>query len=229
MRHLRRKSDAELLTAILDQQDPRMRTTKAPEARPASQNRRTMPWRFYIPFIVVLLASAAAGAYFLRDDWAAMVRAYQRWTGDTPQVSTPSNALPGRPMIIDGDTIEIRGQRIRLWGIDAPETAQLCARDGKPWSCGVDATYALAEWIGERTAICEHRGVDQYGRIIGRCFVGGTDVSAWLVENGWALAFRRYSLDYVGHEDRARRMRAGIWSSEFQPPWEWRAARRMSP
>lgn len=137
-----------------------------------------------------------------------------------------SDHLAGRALVIDGDTLAIRSTRIRLWGIDAPESAQLCHRGSQAWQCGRAAANALADWIGERTTICEQKDIDRYKRIVGRCVVGGTDVSAWLVENGWALAFRRYSLDYVTHEDRAKRMRSGIWASEFMPPWEWRASKR---
>jgi len=136
-----------------------------------------------------------------------------------------SGQLTGRASVVDGDTLEIRGNRIRLWGIDAPESAQLCQREGQAWQCGRAAASAFAEWIGERTAICEQKDIDRYKRIVGRCVGGGTHVSTWLVENGWALAFRRYSLDYIANEDRARLARRGIWSSEFMPPWEWRVAR----
>lgn len=228
MRLFRRKSNAELLDQIIDRQDPRPRPrlARTPKTRSAPQARRPTRRRFYAPFVVVLLASIVAGAVFAHDDWPVLVRAYERLTGATAQVRTPNDELTGRASIIDGDTLEIRGRRIRLWGIDAPESSQPCQRAGQPWRCGQAAALALADWIGERTTICEQRDTDRYRRVVARCMVGGTDVSAWMVENGWAMAFRRYSLDYIGHEDRARRMRAGIWDSTFQPPWEWRAIRR---
>ncbi len=79
----------------------------------------------------------------------------------------------GTASVIDGDTIEIQGQRIRLHGIDAPESRQLCRLDGKPWQCGKDAANALAEKIARRPVTCEDLARDRYKRIIGRCTVAG--------------------------------------------------------
>lgn len=213
MWHLfRRQSDGALLDEIIRRQSA--------ERMPGVRLRLR---RSLILGVAVILA-ATTGLHIAIETPA--VRSVAAWArailGDKPPVS---DQLTGRPSVIDGDTLDIRGTRIRLWGVDAPESAQLCQRDGQAWQCGRAAANALAEWIGERTAICEQKDIDRYGRIVGRCVVGGTDVSAWLVENGWALAFRRYSLDYVANEDRARGMRSGIWASEFMPPWEWRAAR----
>lgn len=134
--------------------------------------------------------------------------------------------VSGRATVIDGDTLEIRGVRVRLWGIDAPESKQVCQRDGKPWLCGGAAANALAEWISARTVHCADKGNDRYGRMIGLCRVGDADISAWMVENGWALAFVRYSRDYVANEVRAQAARRGVWASEFEAPWDWRAQRR---
>ncbi len=96
------------------------------------------------------------------------------------------------------------GQRIRFHGIDAPESRQLCRLDGKPWQCGKDAANALAEKIARRPVTCEDLGRDLYKRIIGRCTVAGEDLGAWMVQQGLALAYRRYSLDYVDEEVRGR-------------------------
>ncbi|QQS15112.1 MAG: thermonuclease family protein [Rhodospirillales bacterium] len=113
-----------------------------------------------------------------------------------------------------------------MWGIDAPESKQICRRAGGPWLCGGAAANALAEWIGTRTVLCEDKGRDRYGRMIGLCRVGGSDMSGWMVENGWAMAFVRYSRDYVAHEERAKAARRGVWASEFEAPWDWRASSR---
>jgi endonuclease YncB( thermonuclease family) len=86
----------------------------------------------------------------------------------------------GQASVIDGDTIEIRGPRIRLYGIDAPEGAQLCYRDGAPRPCGRRAAFALADFIGSRRVSCQQRDRDRYGRIVAVCVTGGDDLSAWM-------------------------------------------------
>lgn len=128
----------------------------------------------------------------------------------------------GRASVIDGDTLEIHGQRIRLFGIDAPESRQLCEADGREYRCGQQAALALADFVGQRTVRCEQRDTDRYGRVVAVCRVAGEDLSAWLVQKGWALAYRKYSLDYVDQEAAARTARAGIWRGSFVEPWIWR-------
>ena len=108
--------------------------------------------------------------------------------------------ITGPARIIDGDTIDIAGERIRLHGIDAPEAAQTCVAGGVTWPCGQSATAALAEFIGGAAVSCRARGTDKYGRTIATCYVQGEDIEAWMVLNGWALAYRRYSLEYVDEE-----------------------------
>ncbi len=104
-------------------------------------------------------------------------------------IATPALAdVAGVASVIDGDTIEVHGQRIRLHGIDAPESRQLCRRDGKPWQCGKDPANALADKIARRPVTCEDLGRDRYERIIARCAVAGEDLGAWMVANGLALA-----------------------------------------
>ena len=133
----------------------------------------------------------------------------------------------GVASVIDGDTIEIHGQRIRLHGIDAPESRQLCVLPtGKKWRCGQAAALALADRIGRATIRCEPRDHDRYRRVVAVCFKGAEDLNSWMVANGWAVAYRKYSLDYVDDEDRARIARANIWSGRFELPWDWRALRR---
>src|SRR5215472_2271746 len=129
----------------------------------------------------------------------------------------------GVPSVIDGDTIEIHGQRIRLFGIDAPESSQLCTQpNGERWRCGQQASFALADRIGQATIRCEQRDIDRYGRVVTVCFEGAEDLDRWMVLNGWAVAFRRYSPHYVADEAIAKRNRINIWSGEFDMPWEWR-------
>ncbi len=145
-----------------------------------------------------------------------------------PLLATPALAdVAGIASVIDGDTIEVHGKLIRLHGIDAPESRQLCRLDGKPWQCGKDAANALADKIARRPVTCEDLGRDRYKRIIGRCAVAGEDLGAWMVSRGLALAYRRYSLDYADTEDDAQAARRGIWTSmdsgyyyQFLPPHE---------
>lgn len=135
----------------------------------------------------------------------------------------------GRPTVIDGDTIEVRGQRIRLFGIDAPESSQRCTLDDKSYRCGQQSALALAEKIGARTVRCEKRDIDRYQRIVAVCHVGSEDIGNWLVKQGWAVAFRKYSLDYVSAENEARVAKRGVWRGDFEMPWEWRAAHPRRP
>lgn len=136
-------------------------------------------------------------------------------------------AIVGRASVIDGDTLEIRGQRIRLWGIDAPEGRQTCERDGESYRCGTVAANALSYWIGERSVTCNPVGrPDRYRRIVARCTVQGQDIGGWLVRRGWALDYPRYSgRSYAADENAARMGKAGVWAGEFQRPWEWRQSR----
>jgi endonuclease YncB( thermonuclease family) len=134
-------------------------------------------------------------------------------------------SILGRASVIDGDTIEIRGQRIRLHGIDAPESAQACRLDGKPWMCGKDAADALAKKISRRPITCEDLGRDRYERILARCTVDGEDLGEWLVANGWAVAYYQFSYEYSRAELRAKLARRGIWAGSFMQPEKWRRKR----
>lgn len=134
--------------------------------------------------------------------------------------------LIGRARVVDGDTLEIEGRHIRLHGIDALESRQSCRTfAGEEWPCGQQAALRLATYIGDAPIRCEARGRDRNRRTIAVCWRGSQDLGGWLVANGWALAFRRYSQDYVADEDRARDARQGIWAGSFEPPWEWRGSR----
>ncbi len=84
--------------------------------------------------------------------------------------------ITGKARVIDGDTIEVAGQRIRLHGIDAPESRQLCRRDGERWQCGKDATSALKAFLGGRPVSCDELDRDRYRRIVARCAVDGVDI-----------------------------------------------------
>lgn len=102
---------------------------------------------------------------------------------------TTGDDLRGGASVIDGDTIEIHGARIRLNGIDAPESGQLChdAR-GTAWRCGQQAALALSDRIGRQVVSCQQTDTDRYGRVVADCFTGGENLNHWMVREGWALA-----------------------------------------
>ncbi|WP_233557134.1 thermonuclease family protein [Gemmobacter lutimaris] len=134
-----------------------------------------------------------------------------------------AGTIVGTASVIDADTIEIHGTRIRLNAIDAIESRQRCTLpSGRRWNCGKDAAFALADWIGRSPVDCDVVDIDRYGRSVAKCRLRGEDIGEWLVSHGWAVAYRRYGLDYVGAEDRARAAGRGIWASEFVMPWDWR-------
>jgi endonuclease YncB( thermonuclease family) len=132
-------------------------------------------------------------------------------------------ASVGRASVIDGDTLELHGLRIRLAAIDAPEARQICRRQGQSWPCGRRAAFALADRIGTAPVTCRWRDLDRYRRAVARCEVGGVDLGGWMVEQGWALAFRRYGAGYVPQEESACAARHGLWAGSFVPPWALRA------
>ena len=130
--------------------------------------------------------------------------------------------LQGQARVIDGDTIEVAGQQVRLHGIDAPEKRQPRVRDGREWACGRAAADALRALVRAHPVSCEGLGVDRYGRVVGRCLAGGRDVGEEMVRRGRELAYRTYSRDYVGQEEAARAGGLGVWAGEFAAPWDWR-------
>lgn len=143
-------------------------------------------------------------------------------TPSSPSYRASGEVLTGQSSVIDGDTLDIHGVRVRLEGVDAPESSQRCGVKGEDWACGQQAALALSNWLGNRPVSCKPAGTDRYQRMLARCFVGTEDVQTWLVLNGWALAYRQYSNDYVAAEEIAQARKVGLWRSEFVPPWEWR-------
>lgn len=131
-----------------------------------------------------------------------------------------------RPEITDGDTIVLGREKIRMYGIDAPEGRQLCYVGGREWRCGEDATQALVEKVGSGRITCEPKQQDRYGRSVSICYSGRIDLNRWMVEQGWAVAYRQFGLDYVDAEQQAFTARRGIWNSEFVCPWDWRRGER---
>lgn len=141
-----------------------------------------------------------------------------------------SSQIVGQASVLDGDTLEIHGERIRMDGIDAPESGQRCLdAQGVAWRCGQRASLALDEKIARRPVRCIKVGTGVYGRTLGRCLVDREDLQAWMVEEGWAVAYRKYSTRYVAQERRARRAKRGIWEGTFVMPWDWRRGQRIEP
>ena len=129
--------------------------------------------------------------------------------------------------VVDGDTLNVGSRRIRIYGIDAPESRQTCQRDGIEWLCGQEASKRMRTLVGASQVKCKAIDKDRYGRIIGKCFAGGVDIGEELVLDGLALAYRRYSKDYIGAEASAKAAGRGLWSGQFVEPWDWRRGKRL--
>ena len=135
--------------------------------------------------------------------------------------------ITGKARVIDGDTIEVGGQRIRLHGLDAPELRQTCLGYRGVFPCGEHARRMLSREADGQEVTCQERGQDRYGRVLAVCHVEGLDLGAHMVRLGWALAYREYSLDYVDAEKSAKALITGLWRTRFVPPWEWRRGKRL--
>jgi endonuclease YncB( thermonuclease family) len=137
--------------------------------------------------------------------------------------SAYAQTLTGTARVTDADTILIGSDRIRLQGVDAPETDQICLdRTGAVWSCGIDARDRLIQHVGSRETSCATNGKDAFGRWLATCSTNEGDLSAWLVREGLGLAFIRYSNAYVAEEAIARSAQKGMWAGAFIAPWDWR-------
>lgn len=143
--------------------------------------------------------------------------------------SAEAETLTGKPYVTDGDTVKISGERIRLEGIDAPEWNQQCKNaSGKAYDCGIVSTAALRNKIGRNSIRCEGTKRDRYGRFLGICYLNTLDLNGWMVRNGYALAYARYSGRYVSAEQEARENSRGLWAGEFVAPWSWRKGKRLA-
>jgi endonuclease YncB( thermonuclease family) len=155
--------------------------------------------RFLAPILVLFLLSSAASA----------------------------ETIAGPASIIDADTIQVNGEVIRFLDIDAPEKDQYCvqAQGDVSWECGVQATSALIDWIGQQVVTCETDKLDRYRRHLARCAVGGEDVATWLAESGWGVPYRDCKCEVVRTASaQAQQAERGIWIGPFVMPWEWRKA-----
>lgn len=147
----------------------------------------------------------------------------------TPAPAPAGTALAGVASVIDADTLDIQSQRIRLVGVDAPESGQKCKdANGQLVRCGTISANALDAWINRNPVTCVSEGKDRYNRVLGKCSVRGESVQDWLVRNGYAVAYRAYSTEFVDAELAARAARAGMWAGEFVMPWDWRKGARLA-
>ena len=124
--------------------------------------------------------------------------------------------------VVDGDTIHLNGEKIRFTGIDTPELKQTCLKVGIQNPCGVTAKQILIGKIGNSKVECISEGKDQYKRILAECFVNNESLSSYLVRSGYAFAYRKYSKNFIPDEDYARINKLGMWSMEFDYPWDYR-------
>lgn len=130
--------------------------------------------------------------------------------------------IEGVARVIDGDTLDVGAVRVRLHGVDAFERGQTCDRADGTWACGTAATSAMKGYAEGRRLSCRVLDTDRYGRKVSRCERRGLDVARALVDDGLALAYRRYSPDYVAAEEGARARGAGAWAGSFDRPEQWR-------
>jgi endonuclease YncB( thermonuclease family) len=147
-----------------------------------------------------------------------------------PRPVALADDLIGRASVIDGDTLEIHGSRIRLWGIDAPESSQLCrGEDSLQYRCGSKAANDLDAFIAGRPVNCLPISLDRYGRTVATCSVGGTDLGDWLVRNGLALDWPQYSKrKYESAQRDAEQAGRGMWAGSYVEPWLFRVCVRAS-
>ncbi|WP_221091181.1 thermonuclease family protein [Deinococcus aquaedulcis] len=140
----------------------------------------------------------------------------------TASAQVPAS-ITGIPTVTDGDTLQIRGTKIRLWGVDAPESSQTCTRSGQVYGCGRAAANALAQLVRNKNVTCTRKDTDRYGRMVAVCTVGAVEVNRWLVQQGWALPYLQYGGQvYVGSAQQAKAAKKGVYAGTYQDPWAYR-------
>ncbi len=141
------------------------------------------------------------------------------------------NKISGFAKVVDGDTIKINSKKIRLYGIDAPEKKQKCKKTyltisfmsfTNDYMCGEVSTQKLIKKINKQKLNCNILDVDRYKRLIGECFKRNINLNSWMVSNGYAVAYRKYSKKYISDEINAKNNKLGIWQGKFEMPWDYR-------
>ncbi|MGR3504033.1 thermonuclease family protein [Pseudaestuariivita sp.] len=134
--------------------------------------------------------------------------------------------VAGEIRVIDGDTFEVAGTRVRLHGIDAPERGQTCTTEqGVAWACGAWVTSRVHARFDGTLAECLPLDRDRYDRVVATCQVGGVDVGGWIVAEGYGFAYRRYSMSYDLVEKQAAAADRGLWAMNVTRPAWFRATR----
>jgi endonuclease YncB( thermonuclease family) len=138
--------------------------------------------------------------------------------------TTQAQEITGPARAVDGDSLEMTGTRIRLFGIDAPEAQQTCQRGGTEWACGQEAASIMAELVEGKQVSCQAQDTDAYGRLVSVCTADRLDLAKVMIDAGLAVALPQFSDRYVAAEARAREQRTGIWNSTFAMPADYRSA-----
>ena len=142
-----------------------------------------------------------------------------------------ASEIVGFPKVVDGDTIHIKSYKIRLEGIDAPEMKQKCKKPylqilflsfQKDYHCGQISQKKLAQKIAKQKVKCILLDKDRYKRYLAKCFKGKLNLNKWMVRNGYAVAYRKYSKQYILEENFAKEEKLGIWIGSFLEPEKWR-------
>ena len=137
-----------------------------------------------------------------------------------------SKTINGIALVVDGDTLHIEKNKIRLHGIDAPEIDQTCTIKDKVWNCGIESSLALKKLILDNNISCVVSDIDKYNRYIAECFINNNNINKLMVRNGWAIAYRYYSLDFVEDEKLAKKDNNGLWQGKFQEPYLYRKSKQ---
>ena len=137
-----------------------------------------------------------------------------------------SKTINGTAHVVDGDTIHIEKNKIRLFGIDAPEINQTCTIKDKIWQCGLESSLALKKLVLNNNISCVVSDIDKYKRYVAECFANNQNINKLMVRSGWAIAYRYYSLDFAEDEKLAEKDKIGLWQGQFQEPYLFRKSEK---
>lgn len=177
--------------------------------RRTRQDRPNSGWQQIVRLILLAVLAAVTSMY-----------GRKHMNSNTKYDPVPAD-VRGAARPIDGDSLFVGANEVRLKGIDAPEGRQTCSREGRTWDCGNAARDELSRLIGRDIVVCSASERDQHGRVLGFCSAGGRDLNAGMVSSGLALAYGGYTRE----ESEARAQKRGLWAGEFERPRDWRHER----